>query len=290
MRKFYFANAAGERWPLQGEKGVFLTDPTGLGVTLAQTYADLQNGFFVGVSSANEPQSAPHATLLFTRPAYSAYRQLINWLAAAGDLELIYCPYGAEEFHRRVDVQAISKGELDEHQFLQTELSLLARSPWFKAQATRLDLASQAEDESMRYDFLYTAELIYGEDATSSLSGTLHPDGHIPAAISVTFYGGAASPSISLTGQLTGKLYGACRISDTLTSGETLLFSTDYLDSHVRKLSAQGVETDLLAKIDLDGEPFFRLPLTEPCTLSIAAQAAISGSADVQVFYYFRSV
>ena len=48
--------------------------------------------------------------------------------------------------------------------------------------------------------------------------------------------------------------------------------------------------TDLLSKIDLDGEPFFRLPLTEPCTLTIAAQAAISGAADVEVFYYYRSV
>ena len=290
MRKFYFLNSSGERWPLQGEKGVYLTDPTGLGVTLAQTYADLQNGFFVGVSSANEPQSAPHATLLFIRPAYAAYRQLINWLAAAGDLELVYCPYGAEEFHRRVDVQAISKGELDEHAFLACELSLLARSPWFKAAATRLDLASQSADESLRYDIVYTDELIYGEDATASLSGTLHPDGHVPAAISVTFYGGAASPVISLTGQLTGKLYGACRISDTIAAGETLLFSTDYLDSYVRKLSASGAATDLLSKIDLDGEPFFRLPLTEPCTLTIAAQAAISGAADVEVFYYYRSV
>ena len=198
MRKFYFLNSSGERWPLQGEKGVYLTDPTGLGVTLAQTYADLQNGFFVGVSSANEPQSAPHATLLFVRPAYAAYRQLINWLAAAGDLELVYCPYGTEEFHRRVDVQAISKGELDEHAFLACELSLLARSPWFKAAATRLDLASQSADESLRYDIVYTDDLIYGEDATASLSGTLHPDGHVPAAISVTFYGGAASPVISL--------------------------------------------------------------------------------------------
>lgn len=189
MRKFYFLNSSGERWPLQGEKGVYLTDPTGLGVTLAQTYADLQNGFFVGVSSANEPQSAPHATLLFVRPAYAAYRQLINWLAAAGDLELVYCPYGTEEFHRRVDVQAISKGELDEHAFLACELSLLARSPWFKAAATRLDLASQSADESLRYDIVYTDDLIYGEDATASLSGTLHPDGHVPAAISVTFYG-----------------------------------------------------------------------------------------------------
>ena len=100
----------------------------------------------------------------------------------------------------------------------------------------------------MRYDIVYTDELIYGEDATASLSGTPHPDGHVPAAISVTFYGGAASPVISLTGQLTGKLYGACRISDTIASGETLLFSTDYLDSYVRKLSASGAETDLLSR------------------------------------------
>lgn len=290
MRKFYFLNAAGERWPLQGEKGVYLTDPTGLGVTLAQTYADLQNGFFIGVSSANEPQSALHAALVFVRPAYPTYRQLINWLAAAENLELIYCPYGTEEFHRRVDVQAVTKSELNKNAFLSCELSLLARSPWFKAAATRLDLESQTVDESMRYDIEYTDDLIYGEDATSSLSGTLHPDGHVPAAISVTFYGGAVDPVISLTGQLTGKLYGACRISDTIAAGETLLFSTDYLDSHIYKLSAEGVKADLLAKIDLSGDPFFRLPLSEPCTLSIAAQAAISGAADVEVFYYYRSV
>lgn len=290
MRKFYFLNDSGERWPLQGEKGVYLTDPTGLGVSLAQTYADLQNGFFVGVSSANEPQSAPHATLLFVRPAYATYRQLINWLAAAGSLELVYCPFGSDEFHRRVDVQAISKGELDEHAFLSCELSMLARSPWFKAAAARLEISSETVDESLRYDIVYTDDLIYGEDATSSLSGTLHPNGHVPAAISVTFYGGAASPVISLTGQLTGKLYGACRISDTLAVGETLLFSSDYLDSHVYKLTAQGETVDLLAKIDISGDPFFRLPLTEPCTLTIAAQAAISGAADVEVFYYYRSV
>nr|DAJ06951.1 MAG TPA: portal protein [Caudoviricetes sp.] len=149
---------------------------------------------------------------------------------------------------------------------------------------------AQLRPDGNPYDIVYTGDLIYGEDATASLSGTLHPDGHVPAAISVTFYGGAASPVISLTGQLTGKLYGACRISDTIASGETLLFSTDYLDSYVRKLSASGAATDLLSKIDLDGEPFFRLPLTEPCTLTIAAQAAISGAADVEVFYYYRSV
>lgn len=290
MRKFYFLNSSGERWPLQGEKGVYLTDPTGLGVTLAQTYADLQNGFFVGVSSANEPQSAPHATLLFVRPAYATYRQLIDWLAAAENLELVYCPYGTEEFHRRVNVQAITKGELDEHAFLACELSLLARSPWFKAKASRLDLSSQVTDESMRYDITYSDNLIYGDDFTSAIYGILAADGHVPAAISVTFYGSAETPEISLTGQLTGKLYGMCRVYDTIAAGETLLFSSDYLDSYVRKISADGVETDLLAKIDLGDNPFFRLPLTEPCIISIAGQAAISGTADVEVFYYFRSV
>lgn len=290
MRKFYFSDASGERWPLQGEKGVYFSAPSGLGVSLAPSYADLQRGFFLPVATAAEPQGVPHATLVFVRPAYPTYRQLVNWLAAAEELELIYCPYGAEEFHRRVDVQALTKGELDKNAFLSCELSLLARSPWYKAAAVHLDLASQTTDESLRYDITYTDDLIYGDDVTSDLSGTLYPEGHIPAALSVTFYGGAVSPVISLTGDVTGRLYGACRIDDTVAAGETLLFSSDYLDSYVRKRTAQGATVDLLDKIDLDGEPFPRLPLTEPCTLSISAEAAISGAADVAVYYYYRSV
>ena len=290
MRKFYFSNAFGERWPLQGEKGVYLSEPSGLGVQLSPSFADLQHGFFIPIDDDVEPQSALHAALVFIRPAYPTYRQLINWLAAAKSLELVYCPYGSEEFHRRVDVQAVTKSELNKNAFLSCELSLLARSPWFKAAATRLDLESQTVDESMRYDIVYADDLIYGEDATSLLSGTLHPDGHIPAALSVTFYGGAVSPVISLTGDLTGKLYGACRIDDTIAAGETLLFSSEYVNSFIRKLTAQGVTVDLLDKIDLNGEPFPRLPITEPCTLSIAADAAISGAADVLVYYYYRSV
>lgn len=290
MRKFYFSNASGDRWPLQGEKGVYLSEPSGLGVQLSPSYADLQHGFFIPIDTDVEPQGAPRATLVFVRPAYPTYRQLINWLAAAGSLELIYCPYGADEFHRRVDVQAITKSELNKNGFLSCELSLLARSPWFKAAATRFDLESQETDESMRYDIAYTDDLIYGDDFTSALSGTISPEGHIPAALSVTFYGGAVSPVISLTGDLTGKLYGACRVDDTIAAGETLLFSSEYVDSFVRKLTAEGVTVDLLDKIDLNGEPFPRLPLTEPCTLSITADAAISGAADVLVYYYYRSV
>lgn len=290
MRKFYFSNASGERWPLQGEKGVYLSEPSGLGVQLSPSYADLQHGFFVTVDTNVEPQGAPRATLVFTRPAYPTYRQLINWLASAGELELIYCPYGTEEFHRRVDVQAVTKSELNKNGFLSCELSLLALSPWYKAAATRFDLESQETDRTMRYNITYTDDLIYGVDATSALSGTISPEGHIPAALSVTFYGGAVSPVISLIGNLTGKLYGACRIADTIAAGETLLFSSDYADSFVRKLTAEGVAVDLLDKIDLNGEPFPRLPLTEPCTLSIAADAAISGAADVLVYYYYRSI
>ena len=142
MRKFYFLNSSGERWPLQGEKGVYLTDPTGLGVTLAQTYADLQNGFFVGVSSANEPQSAPHATLLFVRPAYAAYRQLINWLAAAATLSLSTAPTARRNSTAAWTCRRSARASWTSTPSLACELSLLARSPWFKAAATRLDLAS----------------------------------------------------------------------------------------------------------------------------------------------------
>ena len=290
MRKFYLQNQDGDRWKLQGEKGAYLTDPTGLGITMSQTYADLQKGFFRAVSSDNEPQSNINCTITFIRPAYRNFRSFVNWFSAATALQLIYIPYGTEEYHRHVDITSFMKSELDENQFLSCELAMVARSPWFKATATHFELATQTEDKSMRYTMTYNTKLLYGEDATSALTGTIPNAGHVPASVFIVFRGGGASPVISLTGQLTGKLYGACRIDDTVAASETLYFSTDYLDSYCYKVSAAGEQTDLLSKIDLSGEPFFRVPLTEPCTLSISANSAISGSADVTVNYYFRSV
>ena len=45
MRKFYLENSAGVRYGLNGENGIWLDSPTGLGVSYSPKWADFKNGF-----------------------------------------------------------------------------------------------------------------------------------------------------------------------------------------------------------------------------------------------------
>ena len=55
IRKVYLQNAAGDRWGLNGENGVYVSSLAGFGYTLSPTYADLTRGFFLAVSGESEP-------------------------------------------------------------------------------------------------------------------------------------------------------------------------------------------------------------------------------------------
>ena len=65
MRKFYIENGLGSRQSLNGEKGIFLSNPTGLGVNLSPSFADLHKGFFRPISGDSEPQSTIAGDLVF---------------------------------------------------------------------------------------------------------------------------------------------------------------------------------------------------------------------------------
>ena len=291
VRKFYLQNAAGGRYPLNGETGVWLTDPEGLGYTMAANYADLKSGFFESVASDAEPQGAVAGTLIFAKPGpYARYKGFIDWLAAAGSLDMVYDPDGSGEYLKRVDVSYITKGELARVGWLAVPASFLGLSPWYRPQATELSMDAGGEDLSLRYQYRYDSGLIYGADATASLSGTVAAAGHLPASVLFTFFGQVVTPVISCTGAVSGRLYGSCRIETTINAGEQLVFSTLRLDSRVVKITAAGEKVDLLPYVDLSTDPFFHLPVTEPCIFSMSSDAAVSGAGSLDVYYYYRSV
>ena len=86
FRKFYFRNGKGEQIPLNGENGIYASNPSGLGVDRSRTYADLGGGFFSVTYDASLPMQTPGFKLIFTRRhrQYEDYQALIRWLAAAG--------------------------------------------------------------------------------------------------------------------------------------------------------------------------------------------------------------
>lgn len=290
IRKLSLQNKAGARWPMNGEKGVYVSSLAGFGLTLSPTYADLTRGFFLSVGGESEPQGTVPFTIYFTRNAYAVYQSFVDWLAAAGTITLCYDPTGTQEYWRDVAINFLQKGELNEVGWLEVPCSFYATTPWYRPVPTTLSLENTGMDESKRYDFTYDDDLIYGEDSTSSLSGELTGGGHVPGSLELIFYGAITNPKIRLVGNVSGKTYGLCSVTAVLGASDRLKFSSRYEQSYVRKVAADGTETDLLDALDLSTTPFPHLPVDEPCTISIEADAAFTGSADLTVYYYYRSV
>lgn len=290
IRKLYLQNSSGDRWSFNGAGGSYATNLSGLGVTLSPTYADLSGGFFLPVGGDSEPQGTIAFTAVFVGAAYSLYQSFANWLSAAESLTLCYAPVGDQEYWRDVEVNFAQKGELNEVGWLEVPCSFFALTPWYKPVPSSLSLLNSGADESKRYSYVYTDDLAYGTDSSSSLSGTIVGQGHVPGALDLVYYGAIVNPTIRLVGSVSGKTYGVCSVTATLAASDRLEYSSRYRDSYIRKISSAGVATDLLDALDLRTTPFFKIPVSEPCSISIEADATFAGSADLVVYYYYRSV
>lgn len=289
IRKLFFQNAAGERWGLNGENGVYATALAGFGLALANSYADLGYGFFP-ISRAAEPQNALAFTVVLTRNAYAVHQALVDWLAASGTLTLVYNPTGEQEYHRDVSISYMQKGELTQVGWLELPCSFACITPWYRPVPTAVNISSSGLNESKRYAYRYAENLRYGADDSTKLSATIAGTGHIPGAIHLTFRGAATNPRIRLSGITSGKTFGVCSLSAVLEASDTLVFSTRYEHAYVKKIGADGTETDLLDALDLSLGPFFHIPVNEPCALSIEADTPVTGRASLLIYYYYRSV
>ena len=290
IRKLYFQNEFGDRRGLNGENGIFCTDLAGFGFSFESAFSNIGHGFFPTDVTAKDAQSSVPFTLIFTRNSYKAYQDFIDWLAVAESLAIVYDPTGEQEYYRDIVIDFVQKGELTRVGWLEVPCSLFGVSPWYLPQPTMLSVQNTGKDERKVYPYQYTESLKYGMDGSAALSATIVGTGHIPAALELTYYGAISSPKIKLIGNVSNKTYGVCYIATALEDTDVLKFSTRYENSYVKKVSAAGLETDLLNNLDLSLTPFFHVPVNEPCTVSIEADNTISGQADMRVYYYYRSV
>ena len=114
--------------------------------------------------------------------------------------------------------------------------------------------------------------------------------GHLPGAFLIEYRGVAENPEISLIGKITGKEYGNCKIDHAFTATTGFKLSTAYEDSYIKEIKSDGSEVDLLPDTDLSLEPFFKIPLSEPCILRLDDDGALHGKLNAKVYYYYRSV
>lgn len=290
MRRFYIENDIGSRFPLNGEQGIFLSNPAGLGMTKPSEFADIHYGFFREISRNNEPQSTITCDLVFIgENAYADYRSFVDWCNGSTSLHLIYMPYGTTEFRRDVYINYLTKTELTDTRWLTVPASMACLSPWYRAAPTSMSMSTES-GYVLKYPFSYTSDLIYSSSSAGSMAADIPAGGHIPAAFELTYKGSIINPKITLKGSTTNKVYGICSLNATLCSNQSFTVSTFYGKCRVEITNTDGTTIDALNSVDLSYEPFPRIPITEDCVLLMGADSDIEGTATVRVYYYYRSV
>lgn len=319
MRKFYLENQIGERIPLNNETGIFLYEPEGLGIEYNHSYGESGSGFFLRVKDGVS-QLETSFTLVFVpgemlttdtgnraiageavagiaivgevpdlviESPYERYKKFLDWIYTAEELFFIYCPYGQDEYYRHIEIKSIEKTELDKYGSLQPTVSVLPMTPWYLPAPININFGED-QTNAMRFTYTYNDDLIYGV-GTRDYTADVVARGHIPSAVKIKFKGQVENPIFTLRGSSTRKVYGQCIITGTFGSTDTIEFSTAEQDSYVKKIDSNGDETDLIDSIDITTNPFFRVPLSEPCEVTLSGNS-ILGKISMLQYAYYRGV
>lgn len=283
FRQFRIINDVGQGYSLNGDSGIFFHEPTGLGLKNEILTADLGYGFFHDLQNKKIPTDPIAGDLLFINDnPYRLYREFVSFLVGSKKLIMAYKPYGSDEFFCRGRFEYLTKEELEETGILRVPISFVPFTPWYLPKESNLSLRPLSGGE-MAYEFDYDQNLVYASPLVGSYSVQLDPDGHMDAALVFSYPGYIEDPVLVLKGANSNAEYGRCEVDANSTGFN---YSSLYSDSYIKDNSGNS----LLNGVSPGYSPFFRLPLTEPCILTLTAASTLTANASVDVYYFYRSV
>ena len=289
MRMFYLQKETGERIGLNNESGIFLSEPSGLGLEFGDRYADIGEGFFRMIAKVHNQKTITCKLNFVGKNPYETYNELINWCISAERLYFIYKPLKTE-YYIRTEITKFEKSEINKFGYLEVPASFLYLSPWYTPTSLNISFIGLDDTAFRISQSKFDGPDILAGTTAEKYTAEVNAAGHLPGAFLVEYKGIAENPEISLVGKISGQEYGNCKIDHAFTANTGFRLSTAYEDSYIKEIKEDGSEVDLLADADLSLEPFFKIPLTEPCILRLTDDGALHGTLNAKVYYYYRSV
>lgn len=306
MRRFYLVNERNEYKWLDGEAGIYLFNPTGLGVSFEPKFGDLKHGFYTVTSNDTATQGNVAGDLLFdssngTGP-YEKYRKFVDWLTKSKSLKLHYFPdflaeyYEEDGFYTDIIVEYITKTEktADTQHELLCPISFKLLAPW-QASIRRLEEDYAPSGEETIVIPLYDTETVDGETVSRYMVA-----GQMPAPWQLYISKqDITNPVFEVVGVNSGTVYHSMKMTGTIYSNEILEICTDYLHPFaVKRLNpiygTEGPDIDLINYIDVSSDAFFKIPIDEECEFRITATWGARDGAHLdllwQVFNYWWTV
>lgn len=283
-RKFYIENELKQRLNLQDLKsGALLTLPVGLGIAMERTYE--MTGQAGRIVSEKFPVRTFTAIIVFDNyNAYSGYKELVDFIENAKSLKLIYAPRyektAQNEYVADIEIESIGKSEVRGGR-MECDALITLKSAWYKRSMMRV-VAERNENE-LRYEFIY--DVVYNDVSTNDIE--VVNDGHFEAPIQVEAEGELVNPKLEL--YVDGEKHAEMILTEVISAGETLLFSTKDDELYIKKVDSIGSETNLFDSLDIYNDNFFKLP-KGTSTLKLSADNEIASKTIITVLPSYKAV
>ena len=284
MRKFSIY-LDGIEQKLNGENGIWFTNPEGLGATLNPAMVNLRNGFFRTAAEDIIPQVPIVGTLTFKPTTlglialtpYDYYRVFEHSLVTAQTIEIGYTPTtnaAPTEYRIRVALNYITKTEMRGN-WLSCPVSFSPLTPWYLETPV-----------SINFEPAYGGPIVVAKiNARAS---------DVPAAIKVDITASNAVGNVYLRldthGTTDYKQLVALEGVILPSGGGSISYSSSYGDSHITADDGNTI-TDLVNILNVASDPWIRIPTGNEYDLSIIGTGlTLSDTYTLKVYSYYRSV
>lgn len=280
VRKFSLLNEKGQEYSLMDINNYcLLTDPSGLGYSYNSEYEQLGNTFINTIRTIG--QGSISGTLNFLN--YDNYRKLIKFMQSSQKLQLEYVvPYvgGEKTFYRDVELNSISKSQIQPNGIISESISLTTLSLWYEKVNTIYTI--EDNDNVVRWDFDFDSYW-NGYDVRNLEYTNL---GDVEAPIEVIVNGEVINPKLEL--YIEGELYQTITISDTIEEYEQLIYNSKENEFAIKKRLADGTYESLfsLDYINFSNDNVLRIPNDRTCTIKLRADETITNATLIVYVYY----
>lgn len=286
VREFKMLNEKGQSFSLMDiENYCLLTEPSGLGYTYSTEYEQLGNTFVENLRKLE--QGNINGTLNFLN--YDNYKKFIDFIEKSEELRLAYkLPLKEiqEEYLRDINIQMISKSEIQTNGVISEPIIIECKSLWYKENTFIYDMTSQ--EGEMRWDFHWDSRFVsYDVRSLQYIN-----QGHIDAPIILELSGELLNPQIQL--YVEGELMQTVSFNVEIEEYEKLLYCTKEDEFYIKRQNTDGTLEDLYMYYDdlvlnFANDNVVRLPKNKSCEIRLSADNDIS-DAQIKILEYYKAI
>jgi len=290
IMEFSLINGLGQEYPVQNVETGMLTNVGGLGGSVNNTYAQINNSW-VRMSSKSAQTSISGEVAFHSANVYQKESEFTAFMRSSDDIRFKVKTPATTKY---IDVDIVSY-ELKAigNSTLLCPIQMTARSLWYSSSAEKAAIVTSSGNE-----FRFPVNWPAGFNDYSDGYLTVNNDGSCEAAFDVEFYGAIDNPEIVL--EVNGVEVSKVEITSSIVSGQRIFYSAKdgslccfsgsaaAITNYKQTGDTTGL-TNLVTGFSLANENFFKLPVGSS-KLHITADSTIQQPIMVSVYKYYRAV